>query len=68
MGSCAVASDVRINLLVKVGSKMENYGQSDIAHLPEHMLFLKAGQRENVRADLAALVIVVSRLQHHAIE
>lgn len=50
------ASDVRINLLVKVGSKMEDYGQSGIAHLLEHMLFLKAGQRENVGADLAALV------------
>lgn len=50
------ASDVRIELMVKAGAKLEDYGQSGLAHVLEHMMFLSAGQRENVGLELSSLV------------
>ena len=49
------ASTVRVELLVKTGSKLEGYGETGMAHLLEHMLFKGAGQRANLKDDLTAL-------------
>jgi zinc protease len=51
------ATDVRIELLIKSGSKVEAYGQTGTAHLLEHMLFKRAGKRLDVGADLRALTV-----------
>lgn len=49
------ASNVRVELLVKTGSKLEGYGETGMAHLLEHMLFKGAGRRKNIKEDLTAL-------------
>ena len=49
------ASNVRVELLVKTGSKLEGYGETGMAHLLEHMLFKGAGSRKNIKEDLTAL-------------
>jgi len=49
------ASNVRVELLVKTGSKLEGYGETGMAHLLEHMLFKGAGTRKNIKEDLTAL-------------
>ena len=49
------ASNVRVELLVKTGSKLEGYGETGMAHLLEHMLFKGAGSRRNIKEDLTAL-------------
>ena len=49
------ASNVRVELLVKTGSKLEGYGETGMAHLLEHMLFKGAGDRKNVKDDLTAM-------------
>jgi len=49
------ASNVRVELLVKTGSKLEGYGETGMAHLLEHMLFKGAGNRKNVKDDLTAM-------------
>ena len=49
------ASSVRVELLVKTGSKQEGYGETGMAHLLEHMLFKGAGKRPNLKNDLTAL-------------
>ncbi len=49
------AATARIELLVKVGSKQEGYGETGMAHLLEHMLFKSAGQRADLKSDLTAL-------------
>ena len=49
------ASNVRVELLVKTGSKLEGYGETGMAHLLEHMLFKGAGQRKNIKDDLTAM-------------
>lgn len=46
------ASNVRVELLVKTGSKLEGYGETGMAHLLEHMLFKGAGNRKNIKDDL----------------
>ncbi len=49
------ASNVRVELLVKTGSKLEGYGETGMAHLLEHMLFKGAGSHKNIKEDLTAL-------------
>jgi len=49
------ASTVRIELLIRSGSKLEGYGETGMAHLLEHMLFKGAGQRKNIKDDLTKL-------------
>ncbi|MFZ2267572.1 MAG: insulinase family protein [Azonexus sp.] len=49
------AANVRIELLVKTGSKLEGYGETGMAHLLEHMLFKSAGPRRDLKSDLTAL-------------
>lgn len=49
------ASNTRIELLVKAGSKVEGYGETGMAHLLEHMLFKGAGRRKSIKADLTRL-------------
>jgi zinc protease len=49
------ASNTRIELLVKAGSKIEGYGQTGMAHLLEHMLFKGAGKRKSIKDDLTGL-------------
>lgn len=49
------ASNTRVELLVKSGSKFEGYGETGMAHLLEHMLFKGAGQRQNIKDDLTKL-------------
>ena len=49
------ASNTRVELLVKSGSKFEGYGQTGMAHLLEHMLFKGAGKRKNIKNDLTKL-------------
>lgn len=49
------AANVRVELLVKTGSKLEGYGETGMAHLLEHMLFKSAGPRKDIKSDLTAL-------------
>jgi zinc protease len=49
------ASNTRVELLVKSGSKFEGYGETGMAHLLEHMLFKGAGNRKNIKDDLTKL-------------
>ena len=49
------AASVRVELLVKTGSKLEGYGETGMAHLLEHMLFKSAGARTDIKADLTRL-------------
>jgi len=49
------ASNTRVELLVKSGSKLEGYGETGMAHLLEHMLFKGAGNRKNIKDDLTML-------------
>jgi zinc protease len=49
------AATVRVELLVKSGSKVEGYGETGMAHLLEHMLFKSAGPRADLKSDLTAL-------------
>lgn len=49
------AATVRVELLVKTGSKREGYGETGMAHLLEHMLFKGAGPRADLKHDLTAL-------------
>lgn len=49
------AANVRVELVVKTGSKLEGYGETGMAHLLEHMLFKSAGPRRDIKSDLTAL-------------
>lgn len=49
------AATARVELLVKVGSKQEGYGETGMAHLLEHMLFKGAGARADLKRELTAL-------------
>jgi zinc protease len=51
----ASASNARVELMVKTGSKLEGYGETGMAHLLEHMLFKSAGHRKNIKDDLTRL-------------
>lgn len=45
----------KVSLVVRVGSKMEGYGESGMAHLLEHMIYMGAGQRKSVKDELTKL-------------
>lgn len=49
------ASNTRVELLIKSGSKFEGYGETGMAHLLEHMLFKGAGNRKNLKDDLTKI-------------
>jgi zinc protease len=51
----ANAATARVELLVKVGSKQEGYGETGMAHLLEHMLFKGAGRHADLKSALNAL-------------
>src|SRR5580765_4595621 len=42
-----------VNLTIRVGSRMENYGETGMAHLLEHLLFKGTKTRGNLMAGLA---------------
>src|SRR3954449_6690809 len=44
--------NVTVNMTYMVGSRHEGYGETGMAHLLEHMLFLKTKTRENVKKQL----------------
>src|SRR5215813_12087931 len=43
---------VTVNMTYMVGSRQEGYGETGMAHLLEHILFLKTKTRENVKKEL----------------
>src|SRR5207248_11269666 len=43
---------VTVNITYMVGSRHEGYGETGMAHLLEHILFLKTATRENVKKEL----------------
>ena len=43
---------VTVNVTYMVGSRFEGYGETGMAHLLEHILFLKTRTRENVKKEL----------------
>src|SRR5689334_22561790 len=43
---------VTVNMTYLVGSRHEGYGETGMAHLLEHILFLKTKTRENVKKEL----------------
>src|SRR5436190_6269151 len=43
---------VTVNITYKVGSRHENYGETGMAHLLEHMLFKGTPQHANIIQDL----------------
>src|SRR5215510_13788856 len=43
---------VTVNMTYMVGSRHEGYGETGMAHLLEHILFLKTKTRENVKKEL----------------
>jgi zinc protease len=49
------AGQAKVSLVVRTGSKLEGYGESGMAHLLEHMIYLGAGNRRSVKADLTKL-------------
>lgn len=49
------AASVRVELLVKTGSKLEGYGETGMAHLLEHMLFKSAGSHSDLKSALTRL-------------
>src|ERR1039458_10461888 len=44
--------NVTVNMTYNVGSRMEGYGETGIAHLLEHMLFLQTKTRTDVKQEL----------------
>ena len=46
---------VLVNLVVRVGSRNENYGEKGMAHLFEHMLFKKTKKFASVKEELTKL-------------
>src|SRR5271156_2888168 len=46
------APKVTVNVTYMVGSRHEGYGETGMAHLLEHILFLKTKTRENVKKEL----------------
>ena len=41
-----------VNMTYLVGSRVEGYGETGMAHLLEHVLFLKTKTRDNIKQDL----------------
>jgi zinc protease len=46
--------NVTVNMTYNVGSRHEGYGETGMAHLLEHMLFLKTKTRNDVKQELKA--------------
>jgi zinc protease len=44
--------NVTVNMTYMVGSRLEGYGETGMAHLLEHMLFLKTKTRQDVKQEL----------------
>src|ERR1039458_6287272 len=44
--------NVTVNMTYNVGSRMEGYGETGMAHLLEHMLFLQTKTRSDVKQEL----------------
>ena len=44
---------ITVNMTYRVGSRMENYGESGMAHLLEHLMFRRTSHRASVGADLS---------------
>ena len=42
---------VTVNITYMVGSRLEGYGETGMAHLLEHILFLKTKTRDNVKKE-----------------
>lgn len=46
-------TNVIVNMVYKVGSRHEGYGEKGMAHLLEHMLFKQGGRFENIQKSIA---------------
>jgi zinc protease len=44
---------ITVNVTYHVGSRMENYGETGMAHLLEHLMFRRTSHRASVEADLS---------------
>jgi zinc protease len=44
--------NVTVNMTYMVGSRLEGYGETGMAHLLEHMLFLKTKTRQDIKQEL----------------
>jgi zinc protease len=49
------AGQAKVSLVIRSGSKVEGYGESGMAHLLEHMIYMGAGKRKSVKEDLTRL-------------
>ncbi len=49
------AGQAKVSLVIRSGSMVEGYGESGMAHLLEHMIYLGAGKRQSVKDDLTKL-------------
>ena len=49
------APSARVELVVRVGSKHEGYGETGMAHLLEHMLFKSSAISEDIKTSLTAM-------------
>lgn len=49
------AGEARVSLVVRSGSNVEGYGETGMAHLLEHMVYMGAGKRRSVKDDLNKL-------------
>lgn len=45
---------ITVNITYKVGSRMEGYGESGMAHLLEHMVFKGSTRHKNIPAELSS--------------
>jgi zinc protease len=46
------SSSITVNMVILVGSRHEGYGESGMAHLLEHMLFIKSTHDRNIKKEL----------------
>ena len=46
------SSTITVNVVYLVGSRHEGYGESGMAHLLEHMLFIKSTRDRNIKKEL----------------
>jgi zinc protease len=46
------SSSITVNMVYLVGSRHEGYGESGMAHLLEHMLFIKSTHDRNIKKEL----------------
>jgi zinc protease len=49
------AGQAKVSLVIRSGSKVEGYGETGMAHLLEHMIYMGAGKRKSVKEDLTRL-------------